>query len=376
MRIKSLQKMGLLLLVGFLAGCAGTAKAPQSFTFSPETFPSGEYTTKVDNVQFILDASQTMANKHEQGFQTAKSFISAVNRTLPADYDANTGLRSFGHSERQSKKLTDLVYGMTKYSRDGLQKGLDSVKYAGGNSPLGAAINAASVDLEKAAGTSALVIVSDATQHNMDNAVGAAQAIKTKMGDKLCIYTVWIGDDVAGQKVLEKIATSGSCGSAQNVAALNDPKSLAAFVEKAFLEKKPAPAPVAAPAPAPVPVPVPVPAPAPMAKEVITFNLQFDFDSAKIKDDMIPMLEKAKQILNEDRTVAFAVSGHTCNIGTDKYNQGLSERRAASVKNWLVTNGVAANRLEAVGYGESQPKYDNKTKDGRKLNRRVELQSK
>jgi len=46
------------------------------------------------------------------------------------------------------------------------------------------------------------------------------------------------------------------------------------------------------------------------------------------------------------------------------------------VKNWLVSNGVAAERLDAIGFGESQPKYDNKTEEGRKLNRRVELQSK
>jgi len=113
-----------------------------------------------------------------------------------------------------------------------------------------------------------------------------------------------------------------------------------------------------------------------MAKEVITFNLLFDFDSAKIRDDMVPVLEKAKQILNEDKAVSFTVAGNTCNIGTDTYNQGLSERRAAAVKNWLVENGVAAARLDTVGYGESQPKYDNQTKEGRKLNRRVEIQTK
>lgn len=137
---------------------------------------------------------------------------------------------------------------------------------------------------------------------------------------------------------------------------------------------KPAPV-VEKPAPAPPPPPAPAPAPAPVAKEIITFNLLFDFDSAKIKDDMIPALEQAKKILNEDPAATFLVMGHTCSIGTDAYNQKLSERRAASVKNWLVSNGIDAGRLEEIGYGESKPKYDNSTEESRKLNRRVEIQT-
>lgn len=141
-----------------------------------------------------------------------------------------------------------------------------------------------------------------------------------------------------------------------------------------------APAPVAvAPAPAPAPVvvaPAPAPVPVVVAKEIVSFDLLFDFDKSTIKDDMVPVLEQAKVILEEDSAVNFTVSGHTDSTGPEVYNQGLSERRATSVKNWLVSNGVSAARLEAVGYGETQPKYDNATREGRKLNRRVELQSK
>jgi len=132
---------------------------------------------------------------------------------------------------------------------------------------------------------------------------------------------------------------------------------------------KPAPAPAAKPAPAPVVVPPP----APVQKEIITFNLLFGFDKHQITDDMIPVLEQAKAILEEDKSASFEIMGHTCSIGSDAYNQKLSERRANSVKNWLVGNGVAAERLHAVGYGESQPKYDNSTEESRKLNRRVEI---
>lgn len=138
----------------------------------------------------------------------------------------------------------------------------------------------------------------------------------------------------------------------------------------------PAPAPVrVAPAPAPVVV-APAPAPVVIAKEIVSFDLLFDFDKSAIKDEMVPVLEQAKMILEEDSRVHFTVAGHTDSTGPETYNQGLSERRAASIKNWLVSNGVSAARLDSVGYGETQAKYDNATREGRKLNRRVELQSK
>jgi OOP family OmpA-OmpF porin len=66
-------------------------------------------------------------------------------------------------------------------------------------------------------------------------------------------------------------------------------------------------------------------------------------------------------------------AGHTCSIGTDEYNQQLSGRRAASVKAYLVKKGVAADRIVSIGYGETKPMADNKTRAGRELNRRVEV---
>jgi OOP family OmpA-OmpF porin len=67
------------------------------------------------------------------------------------------------------------------------------------------------------------------------------------------------------------------------------------------------------------------------------------------------------------------VGGHTDSVGTDAYNQGLSERRAMAVKDYLVGKGVDGSRLSSMGYGESSPVASNDTADGRALNRRVEL---
>lgn len=366
-----------MLLAVVLAGCAGMKEASQPLTFTPATFEAGKYLAKADNFQLVIDASMTMGADDQKNLMSAKNFTSAVNQSLPADFTANMGLRSFGHSDKQSSKPTELLYGVEKYSRSGMQAGLDKLKYAGGTSPMGAAINAAGADFEKAGGSGTLVIVSDGTQNVMDDAIASIAALKAKMGDKLCVYTVWVGDDAVGQKYLDKVAAAGGCGAAYTGAALTDQKAMADFVDKVFLKLKPIPpAPVVAPTPPPPPAPAPPP-PAPMMKkEVITFNLLFDFDKSDIKDEFIPVLEQAKKILDEDPTATYIIAGHTDWTGTDAYNQKLSERRAASVKKWLVQHGIAADRMETIGYGESQPKYDNKTKEGRKLNRRVEIMTK
>jgi OOP family OmpA-OmpF porin len=67
------------------------------------------------------------------------------------------------------------------------------------------------------------------------------------------------------------------------------------------------------------------------------------------------------------------VGGHTCSLGTDAYNMGLSERRAAAVKAYLVDKGIPASQITTKGYGESMPKFDNSTDEGRRLNRRAEI---
>ena len=149
-----------------------------------------------------------------------------------------------------------------------------------------------------------------------------------------------------------------------------------------------APAPVAAPVPAPVapkaapaPAPVapkaaPVPAPQPPAATKVTYAADafFDFDKSVLKAEgkakLDDLVGKVKAINLE---VIIAV-GHTDSVGTDAYNQKLSVKRSEAVKAYLVSKGIEKNRVYTEGKGEKQPVADNKTKEGRAKNRRVEIE--
>ena len=110
-------------------------------------------------------------------------------------------------------------------------------------------------------------------------------------------------------------------------------------------------------------------------KPVTLKGTNFEFDSAKLGATADSQLNEVAEFAAAYGEAKLDVSGHTDSIGTDAYNQKLSERRANSVKAYLVKKGVAADRIVAVGKGESMPVASNKTKAGRADNRRVEIRS-
>ena len=141
------------------------------------------------------------------------------------------------------------------------------------------------------------------------------------------------------------------------------------------LVKKPEPvAPRSAPTPPPA-APALAPKPKPVA-EKITFaaDVLFDFDKATIKPEGKSKLDDlAAKVKDINLEVVIAI-GHADSIGSDAYNQKLSVRRAESVKAYLVSKGIEANRIYTEGKGKKQPVADNRTRDGRAKNRRVEIE--
>ena len=99
----------------------------------------------------------------------------------------------------------------------------------------------------------------------------------------------------------------------------------------------------------------------------------FEFDSTKLRSGEITKLNEVVSFAERHEDAQLESSGHTDSVGTEEYNQKLSEGRAESVKAYMVKKGVSAHRIDTVGYGESKPMADNATSEGRELNRRVEI---
>jgi len=143
----------------------------------------------------------------------------------------------------------------------------------------------------------------------------------------------------------------------------------------------PAPAAPAEPTPAaPTPAAPAEPAkPAPSSVRqsvVIQADALFDFDKSVVRPDGKKAIDEALAKLGGIDLEMVIATGHTDSVGTDAYNQKLSERRAAAVKAYLVSKGIPSSKVTTIGKGETQPVATNKTKEGRQKNRRVDIEFK
>ena len=211
--------------------------------------------------------------------------------------------------------------------------------------------------------------------------LGAQFMFTDAIGMQADVRHVWSRADVQGTP-LTSSDTETVGNTYLNIGAIfkfGAPKQVAA----AEPEPMPAPEPVAAPEPAPAPAPAPVVCEPTTKTITISAETLFDFDKSNLRPQGKAILDNdvvAKMKENPEFEFVL-ITGHTDKIGTEQYNQKLSERRANQVKDYLVAQGVDASRLKAEGKGESVPVVDCKGVRGKKLiqclepNRRVELEA-
>ncbi len=375
----------MVLLCACLVSCAGKTVQENALSFEPYKFSANQYASKVDNFVVIMDASCSMSEKY--GLKTkaeiAKELLTAMNETLP-ELGYNGELISFG-----PKDSVKLEYGPTRYSTSGFESALNAIHepHGGTPRPLTKAINAAAADLKSSQGKIAVIIVSDGDRVEPAS-VKAAEALKKQLGDRLCIYTVLIGDSPAGIKVMDQIAKTSGCGYSTTADKLASSGNVAGFVEEIFLAKL-TPRPVVKPKPVArlmdsdgdgvaddkdqcpnTPKGAIVNARGCWAFSAMTL---FDFDKAEINSEAYPMLNNAVLIMKKNPQLRVEIDGHTDNPGSAAYNMILSERRAKAVMKYFVDNGVNAEQLTVKGFGATKPAAGNDTKEGRAQNRRVTL---
>ena len=176
-----------------------------------------------------------------------------------------------------------------------------------------------------------------------------AKQLQAKYGDKLCFMVVSFADSKHGEETLKQIAALSRCGCfVKGEDFLRDQAARVAFLRCGLYEEI-----------------------SDMAETVVFRSIYFDFDKYNIKPEFFPVLDEGVAMSKSKGNMGVVLEGHTDSVGTDSYNQALSNRRANSVKAYFVKKGVDASRITTVGYGESRPRADNATAEGRKLNRRV-----
>jgi len=319
---------------------------------------------KVDNFILLFDHSGSMVltspDWSELKLKMAKELGVKMNAEIP-ELGYQSGVNTFAPS------ATELA--PTTFRRASVAPAIESIdtKYDpyGRITPLGFGLDKIDPVLSSLRGSTALIIFTDGNSNYGNDPVAEAQALYNKHPN-LCIHIVSYADKDHGKEVVSQIRALKGCSVVGDPKVMDSDAGMKRFVRDVFYTVVPDAAPARAMAPAAAPV-------AAGACESITFgNLNFGFDKFQITQDMVPALDQAVTLLNDSSCQSFTVTGNTDSVGTDAYNQKLSERRANSVAKWILGKGYKG-QLKIVGMGKSNPKFDNSTSDGRHLNRRVEI---
>ncbi|MEZ6852934.1 OmpA family protein [Halodesulfovibrio aestuarii] len=201
----------------------------------------------------------------------------------------------------------------------------------------------------KMAPKGAVVIATDGVSNMGPDPVEALMGFYNA-NPQMCVHFISFADTAQGSKTLMELFNLNTCSvMADGKKLLNDPVAFNEFMVDVFYT------------------------PVEVVDEVIVIdNVLFHFDSSAILPAARPILNEAAQLIlsSGDSTT---VIGHTDSVGTAQYNMGLSLRRAMSVRNYLMKQGVPGNLIEVVGKGEFDPEFTNETAEGRRLNRRVTI---
>jgi OOP family OmpA-OmpF porin len=335
---------------------------------------------KVDNFIILVDRSGSMDEKYvgtkDKKIALAKALLERMNAMVP-ELGYNGGLNTAAPAgEIQAlAPFTVASYGASVAKVPTL---------IGSNpTPLGVGLKALEPALQGASGRNAVIILSDGQENAGEGSLKVAAAMADKYN--VCFHTVSFADTQSGnQKLLDDITALKSCGVGVSAAQLSDDAAMRKFVKDVFYDEAGAADPCALDDDGDgvgnckdtcpdTPKDLAVDAngcPIPM---VLKLKVNFDFDKSDIKPMYHQELADFAAYMKQYPGTAVEIAGHTDSKGTDDYNRKLSQRRADSVREYLVKKlGMNGKLLTAVGFGESKPVATNDTDAGRAENRRIE----
>jgi len=351
-------KSKLCLAVAVLAlGACQSLPEKQPVTSSPIQLGAGEWRT-TDTLLVVTDAS--LSTYQNETFPDAQALTRAYVASLPTatakaerQGPYRVGTTSFGGTERQGAPIAP-------YDAAALGQATADLEIIGEQTPLHAVLEDATTVIAGLdnPGRAAVIVFTDGVPDNERLALEAGRQLAGSASGGVCIHTVQVGDDPAGAEFLKSLAALSGCGSSRNASSLQTANALEGFTRTTMVGRAPL-SPVAA---------------APPGRKIVLRGVNFDFDKSDVRSDDEGVLEAAIEALKETPGARVRITGHTDSVGPEAYNEALSVRRARSVKSFLINAGIGADRLEAAGYGLTNPVASNDTRDGRAQNRRVEFE--
>ena len=321
---------------------------------------------KTDNFIMLTDHSGSMYLKHSVSktvkAKMVKDFLTKAVPEIP-ELGYNGALVRFAPEK--------IAVGPETFSQTNFASAVEGQPITGrifGNfTPLGPSMLELEDMIAGFSGKTTLIILSDGCSNKGVNPITAATTLAAKF-PQLCFVTVSFADNLKCDRRLRKIQEVSSCGAYNGWALSTNPQAMDQFVKDVFYTEEMAMVQVKKAAPA-----------AAVAKQVrksLSFSqimVHFDFDKSNILPQWAEVLDGVAAEMAGAEETRLMLKGHTDSIGSNGYNQKLSERRSQAVWNYLVDHGVVPERLESASFGEKDPGETNKTKAGRAYNRRVEV---
>ncbi len=360
-RWKMLAGVAALVVLG--TGCQ-TIKPLTPIAIGP--VEPGPYETIVtEHVYVAVDLTGSMQepDKYPVALQLAQAFVDGM-----PEGTYTTSMVAFGGPPKDAWA----VYETRSLDRGSLQQFAESLEYIGGVTELDDALMHWEESVAALPGESAIVIFSDGETWIYDNAQAVNQLEAVHDGS-LCVYAVHIDDSVEGQLVMREIANEAACGGYFAGEELQLAGGMEGFIRLVFFRGMPDADGDGVPDAFDECPNTPRGAPVDERGCWVLAGLFFETDKAIIQPQYMPIIEEAAEVLRMNPGIRVFVDGHTDSRASDAYNQRLSERRATAVRNALIEQGIAPDRLVARGFGESQPAAPNTSAANMQLNRRVEL---
>ena len=255
--------------------------------------------------------------------------------------------------------MASQLYGPAAYDKADFASALGSIECAASTTPIVDALSLNTDLLEPGdasdsandPGQVAVIIVSDFNWDDPEAVADSLSRLRKEHPGKLCLHTVKIGQDTEHDAMIATLTGADSCDSAIAAGDAASGDALTNYVANTLLSK------------------------VEYETHSVSASTLFDFDKAVLKESGRQELAKLDQLIKSKGLSVKDIDliGHTDSMGTEAYNQKLSERRAQAVYQYLVSRGIDGSIIDVMGRGELDPVASNETEAGRALNRRVDI---